>query len=122
MQMTENEIVRNYKQAKKKQEQIKILADLNLCTKKEIRDILEKHGCEVPRYGNRYTKSKPAETLILQNEEPIRSNETPESVIALVKNRMAAINEQMKPLEHRLEELSAEYNTLSGWLKLTENT
>ena len=44
MQMTENEIVKSYKQSTKKVQQIGILADLNLCTKKEIRAILEKNG------------------------------------------------------------------------------
>lgn len=55
MQMTDNEIVRSYQHAKNRTKQISILAELNACSKAEIRDILEKNGEEVPHYGNRYT-------------------------------------------------------------------
>ena len=58
MQMTEAEIVRSYKKAENRQKQIKILAELNLCEKEDIREILRKHGCEVPACGNRYTAAK----------------------------------------------------------------
>lgn len=40
MQMTENEIRRDYARAKNKSMQIGILADLNCCTKDRIREIL----------------------------------------------------------------------------------
>ena len=40
MQMTENEIRRDYAEAKNKSMQIGILADLNCCTKDRIREIL----------------------------------------------------------------------------------
>lgn len=60
MQMTEVEIVRSYQHALNRTKQISILADLNACSKAQIRDILEKNGEEVPHYGNRYTgKVKP---------------------------------------------------------------
>lgn len=38
--MTPYEIRQNYKEAKSKKKQIKILADLNVCTKEEIKRIL----------------------------------------------------------------------------------
>ena len=44
MTMTENEIVKEYKEAKKKTAQIQILAELNCVDPKEIRMILQKHG------------------------------------------------------------------------------
>lgn len=62
MQMTEAEIVKSYQRAEKKRDQIKILAELNACQKQTIRDILEKHGEEVPKTGNRYTVKKPEVT------------------------------------------------------------
>ena len=40
--MSEAEIVREYRQAKYKDREIRILADLNLCDPKEIREIIEK--------------------------------------------------------------------------------
>ncbi len=55
MQMTEEEIVRRYKQADDKRKSIRILAELNACPKQAIRDILEANGLGVPKVGNRYT-------------------------------------------------------------------
>ena len=62
MQMTNEEIIKSYKQADKKQNQIRILAELNACTKDYIRQILTDAGCYVPKYGNRYTKKQTAKT------------------------------------------------------------
>ena len=42
--MTEGEICASYRQAKDPKEQIGILADLNLCTGREIKEILHKNG------------------------------------------------------------------------------
>ena len=49
MEMTKDEIIRRYKEAKDKKDQIKILADLNLCSSKEIKDILVAAGVEIPK-------------------------------------------------------------------------
>ena len=46
--MTEQEIVKEYKEAKSPRTQIGILADQNGCDKKTIANILEAAGCEVP--------------------------------------------------------------------------
>ncbi len=47
MQMSEFEILRDYRQAKNKVDQVQILADMNLCTKKEMTAYLKKQGEEV---------------------------------------------------------------------------
>ena len=46
MQMTNEEIVRDYTQAANKQKQVRILADLNLVSPSEIRTILATAGVE----------------------------------------------------------------------------
>ena len=48
MQMTDDEIVRHYREARNKAKDIPILADLNDCKPKEIREILIKAG-ELPQ-------------------------------------------------------------------------
>lgn len=48
--MTKEEICRDYRLAANKMEQIKILADLNACTKQQIADILIEDGQEVPKW------------------------------------------------------------------------
>lgn len=49
MEMTKSEIVAEYKAAKVPMKQIAILADQNLCKKKEIVAILIEAGCDVPK-------------------------------------------------------------------------
>ena len=55
MIMSNADIVREYKAAKTPMKQIGILADQNLCKKKDIVEILLKEGCEVLKF---YTKQK----------------------------------------------------------------
>ena len=50
MIMSNADIVREYKAAKTPMKQIGILADQNLCKKKDIVEILMKEGCEVPKF------------------------------------------------------------------------
>ena len=58
MTMTENEIVRDYRAAKNKQQQIAILADLNTTTTDEIKKILKANGVDLR--GGSFRKKKPA--------------------------------------------------------------
>ena len=48
MTMTDEEICRDYRAAKSPLKQVGILADLNGCTKAEIKEILIAGGCELP--------------------------------------------------------------------------
>lgn len=70
MQMTVSEIVKSYNHAENRQKQIKILSELNACSKAQIREILERNGEEVPHYGNRYTGKVKEEP----KKEPKRSS------------------------------------------------
>ena len=56
MVMTNEEIVRDYLQARNKSKQIRILADLNQTTKAEIRQILASEGAEVVEANKRPLK------------------------------------------------------------------
>ena len=47
MIMDDFEIERDYRHAKNKVQQIQILADMNMCSKKEIEDFLEERGVTV---------------------------------------------------------------------------
>lgn len=61
MQMTREEIVRDYLQAKNKSKQLKVLADLNLTTQSEIRRVLIEGGVEGVKAPKRLMKWAPAE-------------------------------------------------------------
>lgn len=49
MKMTEADIIRDYLEAKDKNKQVGILADMNLCTKKEMAQYLADHGMVVDK-------------------------------------------------------------------------
>lgn len=69
--MSEQEIVNEYKNAKKPQSQIAILADQNGCDKKTIVNILELNGCELPGNFKKKKKEQPlAETEAAPEEAP----------------------------------------------------
>ena len=59
MQMTSEEIVRDYTQAANKNKQIKILADLNTVSPGEIRAVLAQAGVEGVHMPKRIRQSKP---------------------------------------------------------------
>lgn len=124
MQMTNKEIVFKYQQAddKSRTKKISILADLNACSKEEIRKILREAGCDVPQNGNRFTAKKEtgAESGALKIEP---SAETPPEVIKIVEDQIKAIQIDTELRERELkalQELIAGYKereeALQKWL------
>ena len=63
MIMSNADIVREYKAAKTPMKQIGILADQNLCKKKDIVEILLKEGCEVPKFYKPKDNKEEPETV-----------------------------------------------------------
>lgn len=68
MDMTNEEIVRDYRAAKNRTKQIGILADRNGCSKRGIVDILLEAGEEIP--GNFLNKGKKGKVAAPVQEEP----------------------------------------------------
>lgn len=91
MEMTNEEICRNYQQAKNRQYQIKILADMNLVSTDEIRKILIDGGALKPK-----TKKSDA-AAVPEKSEPLKS--FPES--------SADWKDAMKIIMERITELKA---------------
>ena len=95
--MTEQEIVKEYKNAKKPQNQIAILADQNGCERKTIVNILEAAGCELP--GNYKKKKK----VLLEDdpEEPYKPpfviKEAPEEAPDFAKIQPEPVKEEPVP-------------------------
>lgn len=70
LQMDEGEVLREYNEAKKKFDQVRILAELNCVSKKEMATWLKEHGCEVDgRYFREPPQHKP------KAEEPAPAQE-----------------------------------------------
>ena len=68
MTMTESEICVSYRQAKNKNEQVKILADLNLCKPEDITELLARNGyiTGTPQVKKQEEKKMPSKGRILQ--------------------------------------------------------
>lgn len=89
MQMSENEIVRNYRESKNKREQVTILADLNRCDKEEIIAILLKNGVdqrELPR--KRKSKKSP--------EEEKKTQSATDTVASILARRVMEIDNDLQ--------------------------
>ena len=80
MQMTDDEIVRHYREARNKAKDITVLADLNTCKPKEIREILIKAG-ELPK------KPEPPQDMELLFSSPLDAS----GVYSRVEQILAAI-------------------------------
>ena len=93
MQMTVEEIIRNYTQAKDKSKQIGILADLNGCDKEKIRAILISKGCQMPTKGRpkKETTEKKIESYV--KKVTFKNIDTGEETVACAEE---------KPLEEKL--------------------
>lgn len=100
--MTEQEIVKEYKEAKSPRTQIGILADQNGCEKKTIANILEAAGCEVPGWY----KSKKKVLLEEDPEEPYKPpfviEEAPEEAPDFAKVQPEPVKEEPKQEEEPL--------------------
>lgn len=141
MQMTVEEIIRNYTESKDKAKQIGILADLNGCDKEKIRSILRTRGVELPTKGRPkkeqetiktdFSHDKMSKTVTIKNlatgevitkslgELVAKKDEwqetkpvLPAAVRSLIQERIGLIAEQRLSLDLEQEELE---NFLRGF-------
>lgn len=108
MQMTNEEIVRSYKEAKHKKEQVGILAELNTCTRDQIIDILRAGGIEnhaLARVAGDIKASAAFETreavcdfaaITARIEELLRQRDVIEHELSSISETMSALLLKMK--------------------------
>lgn len=112
MQMTNEEIVRSYREAKHKGQQIGVLADLNVCSREVIIEILVEGG--IPRKAfSRYT----GENNIKRIKKEVKTHEAAKRIT----EEAAITNEALLFLKEKLEreyrELSDEWERVSAEYK-----
>lgn len=98
MKMKPEEIRREFTEAKNKQEQIKILSELNLCSREQIIEILIGQGipeAEIPKARAR--KKQPAN----------KRADIPQSVKDAVAARIVQLTEEAEERERQVKELNA---------------
>ena len=98
-QMSPSEIVQMYKEAKEKRSQIKILAELNLCSQEEIKAILRVNGIRLPGGVKQVEK--------VNGEVPKEVKSEPKTETVEQENGYSNVNDRK-----RIEELEAELKEL----------
>ena len=104
MNMTREEMLKSYKEAKDKKNQITILADMNLCTKQEIKDELIKAGvpeAELPRFRTKKTQEPVKITVLDPQDKPIM----PKVVREVCTAKMVEIQERIDADQSELKEI-----------------
>lgn len=98
MVMSNEEIARSYREAKDKWEQIGILADLNLCSKAEIRKIIQETNTELEpeKKSNRGRKSLNKLVKDLKAEQE-KSEAVREQVMIELKDRTVVLEKNKEP-------------------------
>lgn len=91
--MTNEEIIRDYKQAAAPMKQIKILAELNQKSTKEIAQILKEAGCDLP---GQYDKKPKVEKAVAEPELAVENPFDSEIVRELVRQKIELENENKK--------------------------
>lgn len=105
MEMSNEEIIRRYKQAKHKAAQIQILAELNACPKSKILEIVS--DSIVPKHP---TLAQPKE-----QPETVKAVDNLASFEEYVVNRMDEIDGQLKALEKEYADLSVTLLTIGRY-------
>lgn len=104
MQMTNEEIVRSYREAKHKKEQVGILADLNACTRGQIIDILRAGGID----GRALSR--------LDGKKPIKAN-TAAELLGQAEPDFTAITARVKELIARRDDIEQELASISETMR-----
>lgn len=135
MQMSNEEIVRRYKEAKDKAKQLGILSELNACDEQKIKDILAEGGIDhrqfprsrkekkatAPAADNKPAKAKQAAV----QEKPVNTQcgqdnptERPENpkiyILEIVKQ---AVAEKMIQVQESMDQNAADLSDLNAFLK-----
>lgn len=121
MHMNDDEIVVRYRQAKKKGEQIKILADLNACDVEDIINVLLEHGITRKQLGGAFRGLKEPqpesvetldETIVeVVEEEPTQTEPTAiDKAFEVIKAQVDDINAQIAALIKRRQAIVEKFN------------
>lgn len=136
MVMTKEDICREYRLAANKVGKVKILADMNLCTKQQIADILIEDGQEVPKWYRKKTKEEASKEESKEEaaeapkeepkEEPKRAPKQNDDVFRLQADRIRELEEEVKTLKkahvNEVDELSRAFNILEEHNKKLQKT
>ncbi len=139
MQMSNEEIVRNYREAKDKAKQLGILAELNACDEQKIKDILTEGGIDYRSFP-RSRKEKAAAPDVKQakakpvkekqaavekkpvntqcgGDKPTKKEEPEDRKIFIPEIVKQAVTEKMIQVQESMDRNAADLSELSAFLK-----
>lgn len=130
--LTEKDIVSRYLKATKKDQQIRIMADLNDCSVKEIKDILIENGVYTPTAEIKKKSNTKKETLtenivksmnldLQRNENMSKNAESKEIKLLLPGHVMAALTDKIDQLKEQEEEIQNKIAELQDKLHNTQD-
>ena len=105
--MSAKEICRKYNESADKVEMIQILAEVNVCTKRDIIELLKNNGCEVP------------EECLSGKKKSAKKNQMPDVVKEALAEKMDRIDKRIKELEpykQEYDELERNYKEIANYL------
>lgn len=115
MEMTNAEIVRQYKEAKQKNKKIRILAQLNACPESTIKEILIEAGAIEEKQT---AKPKVRITDRLQRIEiPEAVKKACGNTLDLLENKIKNYKETIEIARQQLKEAEDEYKVISDFMK-----
>lgn len=103
MQMQNEEIVRSYRQAKRKREQITILAQLNACTEDQIYEILHAAGLNAKR--PKHAAKAPAKPVKANTAAELLGQEKPD--FTALSARVSYLVARRREIDKEMQELRA---------------
>lgn len=101
--MTNEEIIRDFQQAKRKREQVTILAQLNACTEDQIYEILHAAGLNAKR--PKHAAKAPAKPIKANTAAELLGQEKPDFTV--LSARVAYLVEQRREIDKEMQELRA---------------
>ena len=113
MEMSEFEICQSYRLAKNKHEQIKILAELNLCSKTEIQQIIQK--AEDRKKAEEVLKEVEIKPVV----QPIKTKKNkniPESVLKVLTGQLENLDKEIGNLHKAIKEKEEQYKDIAQFL------
>ena len=115
MQMTQGEIKREYDSAADKRKQIQILAELNICSKQSIRQILIQEGIpekDIPEVRNRAKNTETESAAVITEAVKKALEEKTEQILS----ELSDISKKILTLKQREELLTSEYAEISAFI------
>ena len=112
--MSKEEILRSFKEAKNKTNQIKVLADMNCTTSKEMRNWLIENGAEVPedkRFKNNHQpKNKDIIEYNVKEDETLNksnSKEIPDSIRKILAERRSHLLNNIRKMQSEVDDIDS---------------